>query len=573
MSVLAEIKRRKVFQVAVIYAVVAWLLVQIVATVESPLQLPSWFDTAIIVLLLIGFPIAMIFAWVYEFSGGSLRKTPGADTFDGGAAAPEPAHVEARIETGPQVLPNSIAVLPFENMSPNPDHAYFAAGIHEEILNSLAKLKSLSVIARTSVLQYAGTQQPIVEIARALGVETIMEGSVRYAGERVRVTTQLIGADTGAHLWSEAYEREFNDIFAIQADIAVQVAKALESELTHEEQSRVESPATTSTEAYALYLQTLGLQDVGGSVMKQMHSLLDRALDLDPRFSLALGAKAATYSSELINTSAGVARSAGELEPLIRKYASAALAIDPSDSNAHAALCVLAVFTWRWSEARKHALRALEAPKWGVMIANVNWTMSWSGDTQLAVETAENMQRLNPNDWSGAWNSGIVLNYAGRYENAASVLRRAIAMLPAMPVTHSWLALTEVARGDWASARHELELTEKLLGEDRPIIYLLDMAYAYGRSGDAQSARRLFDELGSVAAEQEIGAGGWALANMGIGDYDKALEWLRKGADKAARHEIDAGMFNLMNLKMNVTADPVLESPEFAEARARLKGD
>ena len=400
-----------------------------------------------------------------------------------------------------------------------------------------------------------------------------MEGSVRYAGDRVRVTTQLIGADTGAHLWSEAYEREFNDIFAIQADIAVQVARALESELTHEEQTRVESPATTSTEAYALYLQSLALQDVGGTVMGQLHSVLDRAIHLDPRFSLALGAKAATYSSELINTSAGVARSSKELEPLIRKYASAALAIDPNDSNAHAALCILAVFTWRWSEARKHALRALEAPKWGVMMANVNWTMSWSGDKELSVDTAQNMQRLNPNDWSGAWNLGIVLDYAGRYDEAAAAHRRAISMLPAMPVTHAWLATTEVARGDSASARRELELTEKLLGDDRPVIYLLDMGYAYGRLGDAQNARRLFDELTAVAGEHDVGTGGWALANMAIGEYDEALKWLRKGADKAARHEIDTGMFNLMNLKMNVTADPVLERPEFVEVRGQLKGD
>ncbi len=484
-----------------------------------------------------------------------------------------PSHEQSPSTEGPQVLPNSIAVLPFENMSPDPDHAYFAAGIHEEILNSLAKLKSLSVIARTSVLQYAGTQQPIGEIASALGVETVMEGSVRYAGDRVRVTTQLIDATTGAHLWSEAYEREFNDIFAIQTDIAVQVAKALEAELTSEEQGIVEAPATTSSEAYALYLQSLGLQDnVGGSISQTL-SLLDRAIELDPQFSLALGAKAAMYTVELINTTAGVARDPGELEPLIREYASAALELDPHDSNAHTALCVLAVFSWRWSEARKHALRAIEAPKWGIFAANVNWTISWAGDAELAVATAEHLERLNPTDWSAPWNSGIVLNYAGRYGDAAAALRRSIAILPALPVHHSWLTFTEVARGDLQTARQELELTENLLGEQRPVIYLLDTSYAYGRLGDTGSAQRLFAEISAAAKEQEIGAGGWAIANMAIGNYDEALTWLRTGAEKAARHEIDAGMFSLMNLKMNITADPVLERPEFVEVRERLRGD
>jgi len=573
-SFLTEIRRRKVFQVAAVYAVVAWLLIQIVAAVKSPLQLPVWFDTAVIVLLLVGFPIVLIFAWVYEFSGGSLRRTPSAaDADDAPSRTPDAAPLAIAAGAAAAILPNSIAVLPFENMSPSPEHAYFAAGIHEEILNSLAKLKSLNVIARTSVLQYAGTQKPIGEIAGALGVETIMEGSVRYARDRVRVTTQLIDSGTGAHLWSEAYEREFDDIFAIQADIAVQVANALQAELSKEEQHRVEAPATTSTEAYALYLQVRNLENSGGIVADQVQALLDRAITLDPSFALALGAKAATYAVQLINTTASVASDSSELDPLVRKYAAAALAIDPREANAHMALCVLAEFTWRWSEARRHAMSCLETPTWGIMAGVVNWTLSWSGDTQLAIERAEQLRRLSPADWTAEWNLGIVQTYAGRYDEAAAALRRAIAILPVLPIHHSWLAITEIARGDTASARQQLDLTESLLGEDRQVIYLLDMAYARGRLGDAQNARRLFDELERRAAGQDIGAGGWALANMAIGRHDEALKWLRAGAGKAARHEIDAGMFSLMNLKQNYTNDPVLEQPEFVAARAQLKGD
>jgi hypothetical protein len=147
-------------------------------------------------------------------------------------------------------------------------------------------------------------------------------------------------------------------------------------------------------------------------------------------------------------------------------------------------------------------------------------------------------------------------------------------MAPTLPVQRSWLALTEIARGNRDAALQELRLTEQLLGDDRLVIFLVDLAYGYGRLGERDNAQRLFAEIRSVAeAGQDIGAGGWALASLAIGDHDEALRWLGIGADKARRHEIDAGMFSLMNIKLNVTGDPVLEQPEFVEARGRLTGD
>jgi adenylate cyclase len=572
-SLLVEVKRRKVFQVAAVYAVVAWLLVQIVATVKAPLQLPGWFDTVVIVLLLIGFPIAVIVAWAYDFSPDGLRRTPESDAAPGdrtdeavaGAATTEASNVTA-------VLPNSIGVLPFENMSPDPEHAYFAAGIHEEILNSLAKLKSLNVIARTSVMQYAGAKKPIKEIAAELGVQTIMEGSVRYARNRVRVTTQLIDAKTGAHLWSEAYEREFDDIFAIQADIAMQVADALEAELSPDEQATVTAPATRSTEAYAFYLQAMNLI-ARGNLAARYHELLDKAIALDPEFTLALGTKSSIYAQELINTAGSTARDQRELEPLIRKYATEALALDPTISVAHVALGLLEAFTWHWAAARAHMDRSLEFGQPGVAGAAASWFLCWSGEQDRATSFARRLAQLSPADWTAPWNLGIVLNYCGEYEEAVGAFHKSIAITPILPIHHSWLAVTEIARGNPSAALKELELTEKLLGDEREIIYLLDMGYAYGRLGDAGNARRLANEVLGVAVERDIGAGGHALASMAVQDYDAALRWLRAAADKAERHEIDTGMFSLMNLKMNVTADPVLGRPDFVEARRRLAGD
>ncbi|HEY5624023.1 MAG TPA: hypothetical protein VIV14_09690, partial [Gammaproteobacteria bacterium] len=192
MSVLAELKRRKVFQVAIVYAVAAWAIIEIVATIEEPLGLPGWADTLLIVLVAAGFPLAIILSWVFDMTPGGVVRTSKTSEPDAVSAEDTPVPAETRGE----VLPNSVAVLPFENMSPNPDDAYFAAGIHEELLNQLAKIRDIRVIARTSVMQYEGARRPVSEIADELRVVTVMEGSVRYAGDRVRVTAQLIDGAT-----------------------------------------------------------------------------------------------------------------------------------------------------------------------------------------------------------------------------------------------------------------------------------------------------------------------------------------------------------------------------------------
>jgi TolB-like protein len=259
-SFFAEIKRRKVFQVAAVYAVVAWLLVQIVATVEEPLSLPGWFDTAIIVFLAVGFPVTMILTWAFDLtpdrairdqrseatpaSGGrtteyiligllglvvawvvarDLINSTGAPLIDEETVANEAATTPER-----NVIPNSIAVLVCDNLSPDPDNAYIAQSLHEEMLNQLFKLRDLRVISRTSVLPYMGAERPpLLEIAEDLKVQTIMECSVAYGDDRVAISAQLIDPDTGVHLWSERYYRDLSDVFAVQFDIATNIANAL----------------------------------------------------------------------------------------------------------------------------------------------------------------------------------------------------------------------------------------------------------------------------------------------------------------------------------------------------------
>ena len=290
MSFLGEIRRRKVFQVAVVYAVVAWALVEIVATIEEPLGLPGWVDTLVIVLVIVGLPLALILSWVFDLTPAGVVRTPELDSSDDGSSE---AATSGRVPQE-EPLDNSVAVLPLDNLSPNPDDAYFAAGIHEEILTHLAKIRDLNVIARTSVMQYAGAARPISEIANELRVGAVMEGSVRYAGNRVRVTAQLIEARTGTHLWTDTYDRDLEDIFEIQSDIAKSIAAALKAELLADERRSIEKQPTRFPEAYALYLRAMAIlheHGIGAMGSREQRSTvlsyLDQAIQLDSDFALA----------------------------------------------------------------------------------------------------------------------------------------------------------------------------------------------------------------------------------------------------------------------------------------------
>jgi TolB-like protein len=346
MSFLGEIRRRKMVQVAVIYAVVAWVLVQIVATVEAPLNLPDWVDTLVIVLLAVGFPITLIFSWAFNITrDGVVRET--------GTAEPKvESATEDRDESRIALLPNSIAVLPFENLSPNPDDAYFSAGVHEQLLNELAKVKDINVIARTSVLQYASNPQPVPEIAKALNVETVMEGSVRYAGEKVRITAQLIDGNSGAHLWTEAYDGDLSDVFAIQTDIATAIAKALEAELLPETRARIRKSPTSSPPAYALFLEAG--KYLSTPRQNDALTLLDRAIELDPEFADAYASKGYVGAWALTTGFVEAPSDRDELQAIEQdafENANRALAIDDGIGTAWLVRATVNHVTWRWKSA------------------------------------------------------------------------------------------------------------------------------------------------------------------------------------------------------------------------------
>jgi TolB-like protein/Flp pilus assembly protein TadD len=276
---LGELHRRKVLRVAASYAIVAWLLLQVAEVTFEPLHVPDWVMTMVVLLAIIGFPIALVLAWAFDLTPDGIEK-------DGEDAAADPEAVSAPHP--------SIAVLSFDDMSPEQDQEYFCDGIAEEILNRLAHIDKLGVAARTSSFRFKGQNVDIGAIARELNVSTILEGSVRKTGNRLRVTTQLINASDGYHLWSESYDRELEDVFEIQEEIAASVAAALKLTLVA---SSSQDYGTDNVEAYEYYLKGLYFfHRWGPTNVRYGVEMFAKAVAADPSYALAWAALADSYA-------------------------------------------------------------------------------------------------------------------------------------------------------------------------------------------------------------------------------------------------------------------------------------
>ncbi|MCH7821904.1 MAG: hypothetical protein IIA07_07805 [Proteobacteria bacterium] len=267
-----EIKRRKVVRVVVAYLVVGWGLIQIADATLQPLHLPDWAGTLVVWLVALGFPITVILAWVLDISPKGIKVTGPADESDEVSSAPADA---------------SIAVLPFVNMSGNPDNEYFSDGISEELLNLLSRLQSLRVCSRTSSFALKGKNIDMPTIANRLGVRHVLEGSVRRVGDRVRITAQLIDAVEDRHLWSETYDRELQDIFAVQDEIAAHLFTALRLSLTIEEQHAIR-PTTNNAEALDYFLRGRELYHrTEAGHLDRSRENFEEAIRIDPDYALA----------------------------------------------------------------------------------------------------------------------------------------------------------------------------------------------------------------------------------------------------------------------------------------------
>src|SRR5947207_1648195 len=355
----AELKRRNVYKVAVAYAVVGWLIAQISTQIFPFLEIPNWVVRLIIVLIAIGFPIALVIAWAFEATPEGIKRTEIADAMPAVAGQKKHAWIYVVIvgaaisvalfflgrytaqsreggrppATAGSLPQKSIAVLPFDNLSRDPDNAFFAEGVQDEILTRLAKVADLKVIARTSTQKFKNAPENLPEIAKQLGVMNILEGSVQKANDQVRVNVQLINAVTNAHLWAEIYDRKLTDIFAVESDIAKTIADTLQAKLTGSEMKMMTKTPTANTEAYELHLKGRFFWNKRtGADLKRAIDYFNQAIAKDPNYALAYAGLADSYTLLSVFSAA----SPQDSIPQARVAAKKALELDNTLAEAHA---------------------------------------------------------------------------------------------------------------------------------------------------------------------------------------------------------------------------------------------
>jgi TolB-like protein/Flp pilus assembly protein TadD len=475
MSFLAEIKRRRVGKVAIAYGAVAWGVTESASVVLPALGVPDWAMTFLVVFLLVGFPIAMVLAWIFDVSPTGIQRTePSPEA----AVAPQ-MQFRMRAAFGVAVLlamaglgyllyerglgraeaagkHTSIAVLPFTNLSGDASKDYFSDGMSEELLNLLARVPGLQVAARTSAFAFKGRNIDIREVGQELGVETVLEGSVRQSGDQVRITAQLIDTETGFHLWSETYDRRLQDIFAVQDEIAQAIVDKLKIQLAPKEQelAQRDMAPTQDVEAYELYLQGRSIwKRRGEDNLKRAIEMYQSAIVRDPGFARAHAALASAYV-----VLPGYTQEADDEQKFIEmaeQSARQALALDPKIGEAHAVLA------------------QINSEKGNLLDAESGFFFAIS---------------LEPNEPTPHHWYSILLSKVGRLDAALEQARRAYELDPTAPVLASNLSGMYLMRGEDEQALRYTRLANELgLGSGNDGI----SATVAMRRGDWEAAKRL----------------------------------------------------------------------------------
>ena len=457
----------------------------------------------------------------------------------------------------PQGVSRRLAVLPLTNISPDPSDEFFADGLTEELISTISKVRDLGVISRTSVMQYKGHTKHVAEIGRELGVDSILEGSVRKAGSRIRVAVQLIDAGSDRHLWAERYDRDLDDIFEVQSDIARQVAEALRVRILHPEKERIEKRPTESVEAYTLYLKGIYQRSMWTPrAFGRAIEFLTQACQQDPAFALAYARVAECY---VLIADQGV--SSAEAIPKAKEYASRALSLDDSLVEAFYAQAMIAnQFDWDWARAEDSFQRALSLnPSLAEAHNYYSWFLVMRGRPAEAISEADRACELDPMSPPTLQLSGFVDWIAGEYERARALFRRKLELAPGDVVAHQTLAFISVSEGKFPEAVREVDEATRLSGDvwSRQL-----QAQVYAMTGRKESARRALNEILSGKSPGHPSAAQIGAIYYMLGEKDKGWEWMQKAYE--ARDTVLA-MFN-----RNLTMQAAREDPRVVDLLKRI---
>ena len=486
-----ELSRRNVVRVATVYLIVGWLAIQIIDVAFPLLKIPEWAGSMVLILLLIGFPFALILAWAFELTPDGLKREAEVDRSQ--SITPQTGRridfviialllvavvyffLEPRISMGPaepgdeiqavsEVSPAksaliSVAVIPFVNMSSDEDNEYFSDGISEELLNVLVQIKGLRVPSRTSSFAFKSRNMDITEIAAALGVNHILEGSVRKDGDRVRITAQLIDVATDTHLWSETFDRNLEDIFAVQDEIAQKIVRAIQETLSVGDVGNAAAavadnrPPSGSVETYELYLQGRHFLNQRGGDLEKALARFKKVVRTDPEYAAAWSGLAATYVVYPDYLPLNRRRSLIDA----REAAEKSLELKPGQAEPIAVLGLVAAQDYRWSDAMEYFDRSIA---------------------------------LNPGDPSAFLWKGIQLLEVGYPDKAERALRKAVELAPGTGVNNSWLAVALLFNG-------EIEEAERYANRGRDLDHMyasVVLSEIYEMRGDLVSAAAMIDE-------------------------------------------------------------------------------
>ena len=430
--------------------------------------------------------------------------------------------------------PRSVAALPFLNLSPDPENESFADGMTEDVIAQLSKIGDLKVISRTSVMPFKQRQQSLREMAAILGVETILDGSVRRSGMRVRIVAQLIEADTEQHLWAETYDRDLDDVFEIQSHVALQIAAALETELSPGVKTRIEKRPTSSLEAYHLYLEgrhcTYRYTEEG--ILRGLE-LFDRALQRDPDYALAHDGKSMAYIlSGLGYCSSGLRP--GEAFVKAREAAIRALEIDSDLADAHAHLGFVKMASeFDWSGAEAELQRALELNPgnaeihafWGLLLSSLE-------RHEESIRALKKARELDPLAAAHASDLATKMLRAGHYDAAAREARHLLELEPRFPMAHSTMGWAYLRQGRTDDGLRALaEAVEVAPGNT---MFLAQLGQAYAEVGMPEEARAVLDQLRQIGQKRYVSPYHMAYLHTGLGDHDRAIDCLEQAYEEHA---------------------------------------
>ena len=583
-SFFAELKRRNVLRAALLYVGAIWALAQGVASLGPPLGVPDWVTRAIVLVGALGFPFWLSFAWFYELTPEGLKR-------ESDVAPSESIAVNTgrrldfliiavlgiavallladrfflRHGANPAVAEKSIAVLPFANTSGDAGNEYFSDGMSEELINALGRLQDLTVIGRSSSFQFKGKGEDAKSIGAKLGVAYLLEGSVRKAEDKVRIAVELVKATNGASVWSETYDRDLKDIFALQSDIAMQVARKLQSTLlgnagaaagTHD--LKPDAPPSGNVTAYNALLQgNFYFERRTEEDVRKAIDLYQQATQLDARYALA-HAKLTYARIELdasFTPSAGAARAALQAE--VRDALAAARAVDPESADLHLAQgYVLEVLDFDLPGAQAEYLRAAKlAPQNPLVAVRLALIQSYVGQFDAAAAGFRHMLTLDPLSARGHQYLGMALARLGRYAEAEAMLRHGIELQPQAAVQHAYLAGMQVLAG------RPVEALATAQQEPDEFWRNWALAFAADANGDRAASDRALDWL--IKNDADDGASQIAQVYGYRKQPDEAFKWLD--------HALESHDGGLQQMRISLFLAPYEKDPRYAAIARKVR--